>query len=66
MGQLEHFDDATLVLAMRRVEVVLDAVVGAASQLFGDLGPLVALLLVESEDLALFLFADRILLNVRV
>jgi len=38
---LERLVDSPLVLAVRGVKVIFDAVVGAAGQLFGDVGPLV-------------------------
>jgi len=55
-----------LVLAVRRVEVVLDAVVGAARQLFSDIRPLVAQSLMQIEDFPLLISIDRIFLNVGV
>lgn len=66
LGQFQHFNYASIVLAMRRVEVVLDAVVAAARQLFGDLGPLVPHRLVQLEYPFFFVAADGVLLNVRV
>ena len=66
LGQFKHFNDAAIVFAVGGVEVVFDAVVAAAGQLLGDLGPLVAHGLVQREYLFLFLTADRVLLNVRV
>lgn len=55
-----------LVLAVCRVEVVLDAVVGAARQLFSDIRPLVAQSLMQIEDFPLLVSIDRIFLNVGV
>ena len=66
LGQFKHFNNTAIVFAVGGVEVVLDAVVAAARQFHGDLGPLVAHSLVQHEYLFLFLAADRVLLNVRV
>lgn len=62
----ERLDDATLMLPMRGVEVVLNAVVRAAWQFLSDVGPPVAELLVQIENHLLFLFIDRRLFNERI
>lgn len=48
------------------VKVVLDAVVRAARQLLGDVGPLVAELLVQAEDFMLLFAVDGVFLDVGV
>jgi hypothetical protein len=54
------------VLAVRRVEVVFDAVVAAPGQLLSDVRPLVAQTLVQIENLAFFVSANGVFLNVGV
>jgi hypothetical protein len=54
------------VLAVRRVEVVFDAVVAAPGQLLRDVRPLVAQTLVQIENLAFFVSANGVFLNVGV
>jgi hypothetical protein len=66
LGMLKRLIDSALVLPMGGVEVVLDAVVTAAGQLFGYVGPLVAQLLVEVENLLFFVLIDGILFYVRI
>lgn len=66
LGIPETFIDAALVLAMGGVEVILDAVVGAAGEFFGDVGPFVSQLLVEIENLLLLVFVNRSLIDVRI
>ena len=51
---------------MGRVEVVLDAVVGATGQFFSNVSPLIAQLLVQIKNLLLFSLIDRSLVNVGV
>ena len=63
---LEALVDAALVLPVSRVEVVLDAVVRAARELLRDVRPLVAQLLVQVENLLLFLSVDRIFVDVGI
>jgi len=53
-------------LTMGWVEVVLYAIVGAARQLLRYVGPPIAQLLVEFENLMLFRPTDRVLVYVRV
>jgi len=65
-SKLECLVDPALVLAVGRVEVVLDAVVGAARQLFCYVSPPITHLLVQLEYLMLFRSADRVLVYVRV
>ena len=50
-------------LPIRRVVVVLDAVVGAAGDVFRDEGPLVAQTLPQFEDHALFVRGDGAFVN---
>ena len=59
MGQFKHFNNAAIVFAVRGVEVVLDAVVAAARQFLGDLGPLVAEAFVELKYFVFFVLVDR-------
>lgn len=66
LGVLQTLVDSPLVLAVGRVEVVLDAVVGPTGQLLRDVRPLVAQLLVQLEDHPLLLAVDWVLLDVRV
>ena len=63
---LEALVDAALVLPVSGVEVVLDAVVRAARELLRDVRPLVAQLLVQVENLLLFLSVDRIFVDVGI
>mmetsp|Transcript_29638 Transcript_29638/g.39410 ORF Transcript_29638/g.39410 Transcript_29638/m.39410 type:complete len:306 (+) Transcript_29638:2361-3278(+) len=62
----EALVDPALVLPVRRVEVIFDAVVGAAWELFSDVRPLVPQLFVQVENLLLFDFVDRRLINVGI
>ena len=62
----EALVDPSLVLAMRGVEVIFDAVVRATGQLFGDVGPLVSQFFVQIENLFLLHFVDWSLVDVRV
>jgi hypothetical protein len=64
VSRAKHLIDPAESLAEGRVEMVLDGVVGAAGQVLGDFGPLVAALAVLQEDYVLLLFrpwplADR-------
>ena len=66
MGVSKVFVDSTLVLAMSRVEVILDAIVRAPGQVLGDISPLVPKPLVQVENLLLLILIDRCLVYVRV
>ena len=66
LSMLEALVDAALVLPVRRVEVVLDAVVGAAWEFLGDVGPFVTQLLVQVENLLFLLSVDRIFVDVGI
>jgi len=63
---LQHFVNSALVLARRRVVVVLDAVVAAARDVLRDHGPLVAEALEKTEDHAFFFVADGPLVDLGV
>ena len=58
MVGLEYFIDSALVLAIRGVVVVLDAVVRAARDVFGDEGPLVAQAFAQFENHTFFVLGD--------
>lgn len=66
MGRLEHFVNSALVLAIRGVVVVLDAVVTAAGDLLRDHCPLVAEAFAQAEDHALFFATDGSLIDMWV
>ena len=66
LSMFEALVDAALVLPVRRVEVVLDAVVGAAWEFLGDVCPFVAQLLVQVENLLFLLSVDRIFVDVGI
>lgn len=53
-------------LAVSGVEIILDAIIRAAWELFSNVGPFIPKLFVEFEDLALFVLTDRIFIDVRV
>ncbi len=65
-GMLEGFYDSALVLAVCRVEVVLDAIVGATRQLFRDVSPPVAILLMQVKNSFFFVLVDRRFFNKRI
>ena len=54
----EALVDATLMLAVRWVEVVLDTVVAASWEFFCNVGPFVAKLFVQIKNLLLFCFVN--------
>ena len=58
--------DASLMLSMGRIEVVLNTIIGSAWEIFGDVGPFVAKFFVEVKNLLLFIFVDWRLVNVGV
>ena len=62
----EALIDPSLVLAMRGIEVVLDAVVRAARKLLRNISPLVAQLFVQIKNLFLLNFVNRSLIDVRI
>ena len=66
LGISKVFVDSTLVLAMGRVEVILDAIVRAPGKVLGDISPLVPKPLVQVKNLLLLILIDRCLVNVRV
>ena len=63
---LEALVNAAVVLAVSGVEIVFNAIIRSARQLFCNVGPLVAQLLVQLEDLRLLLLANRVFLDVWV
>lgn len=63
---LQGFNDSSLVLAVSRVEVVFDAVVGAPWELFGDVSPPISEFLVEVENHFLLFLVYRRFLDERI
>ena len=59
----ETLVDSALMLAMGRVKVVFDAVVRAARQVLGDVGPFVAKFFVEIKNFLFFHLVDRCFVN---
>jgi hypothetical protein len=66
LGIFEALIYPSLVLSVCGVKVILDAVVRATWELLGDVRPLVAEQLVQTEYLMLLLSVNRILLDVGV
>ena len=62
----QGFYDSALVLAVCRVEVILDAVVGAARQLFCDISPPIAILLMQVKDSFFLILVDGRFFNKRI
>ena len=66
MGIAEALIDSTLMLAMGRIKVILDAIIRPAGQILGDIGPFVAEFFVEVKNFLLLHFVDRCLVDERV
>ena len=64
--KLERLINAALMLSMCRIKVILNAIVASAWQLFCNVGPLVAELLVQIENFALFVAVDGVFFDVGV
>ena len=63
---LQRFDDTALVLAVSRVKIILNAIIGATWQLFGYIGPPIPKLLVQVKNSLLFVLVDRGLFYERI
>jgi hypothetical protein len=63
---LQRFVNSTLVLTVSAVKVVLNTIIRAARQLFCDVRPLIAKLLMQVKYLFFFFLINRVFFNIGV